>query len=201
MERITKEGKDVDLVLQKIMEENNISKEELLYTSTLKKSKLFQGNLYEVSVYLKTDLNKEVKRILTEIVQNMGLEVSIELSVKDDRPTLKMYSNKDYILIGKNGATLKAIEVLAKQFLLNETGLYYKFNVDVADYKEKMAKKLESLALKCAKDVVKTNIAVSLDNMSSYERRIVHNALADFSGIKTESEGEEPNRHIVIKPM
>lgn len=201
MERITKEGKDVDLALQKIMEENNISKEELLYTSTLKKSKLFQGNLYEVSVYLKTDLNKEVKRILTEIVQNMGLEVSIELSVKDDRPTLKMYSNKDYILIGKNGATLKAIEVLAKQFLLNETGLYYKFNVDVADYKEKMAKKLESLARKCAKDVVKTNIAVSLDNMSSYERRIVHNALADFSGIKTESEGEEPNRHIVIKPM
>ncbi len=201
MERITKEGKDVDLVLQKIMEENNISKEELLYTSTLKKSKLFQGNLYEVSVYLKTDLNKEVKRILTEIVQNMGLEVSIELSVKDDRPTLKMYSNKDYILIGKNGATLKAIEVLAKQSLLNETGLYYKFNVDVADYKEKMAKKLESLARKCAKDVVKTNIAVSLDNMSSYERRIVHNALADFSGIKTESEGEEPNRHIVIKPM
>lgn len=201
MERITKEGKDVDLVLQKIMEENNISKEELLYTSTLKKSKLFQGNLYEVSVYLKTDLNKEVKRILTEIIENMGLEVSIELSVKDDRPTLKMYSNKDYILIGKNGATLKAIEVLAKQSLLNETGLYYKFNVDVADYKEKMAKKLESLARKCAKDVVKTNIAVSLDNMSSYERRIVHNALADFSGIKTESEGEEPNRHIVIKPM
>ena len=201
MERITKEGKDVDLVLQKIMEENNISKEELLYTSTLKKSKLFQGNLYEVSVYLKTDLNKEVKRILTEIIENMGLEVSIELIVKDDRPTLKMYSNKDYILIGKNGATLKAIEVLAKQSLLNETGLYYKFNVDVADYKEKMAKKLESLARKCAKDVVKTNIAVSLDNMSSYERRIVHNALADFSGIKTESEGEEPNRHIVIKPM
>ena len=42
---------------------------------------------------------------------------------------------------------------------------------------------------------------VSLDNMTSYERRIIHNILTDFKGVKTESEGEEPNRHVVIKPL
>ncbi|MCI8575146.1 MAG: hypothetical protein HFI09_01620, partial [Bacilli bacterium] len=50
-----------------------------------------------------------------------------------------------------------------------------------------------------AKEVRDTKIDVALDNMNSYERRIVHNKLADFKGIRTTSEGEEPNRHIVIK--
>ena len=49
-------------------------------------------------------------------------------------------------------------------------------------------------------EVAKTKIPVALDNMTSYERRLVHNILTDFKGVKTESEGEEPNRHVVIKP-
>ena len=51
------------------------------------------------------------------------------------------------------------------------------------------------------KEVVKTGIDVSLENMNSYERRIVHNALTNFKGITTKSEGEEPNRHVVIKKV
>lgn len=200
MERITKEGKSVEQALEELMTENNLSKEEFLYSQTLKKGKLFQGTIYEVNAYLKSDLNNEIKNILHEIVENMGLELTIEIINKEEKPTIRMYSNKDYILIGTNGNTLKAIEKIVKQRIQNETGINYKFNLDVSNYKEKQEKRLISLAKKTAKEVVNTNIEVALDNMSSYERLIIHNALTDFKGVKTESEGEEPNRHIVIKP-
>ena len=200
MEKITKTGKDINKILDEIMAENNISKEEYLYSSKILKEKLF-GNLFEVNVFLKSDIRKEIKKIIEEIVSNMGLEVNIEVSNKEERPIYRVYTNNDKVLIGKNGNTLKALELLTIQAILNETGIYYKFSIDVSDYKEKNIKRLENFAKKMAKEVQKTNVEVALDNMTSYERRIIHNCLTDFKGIKTESEGEEPNRHIVIKPL
>ncbi len=201
MEKLTKEGKTVEEAIKKLMEENNLSKEEFLYTSTVKKGKLFQGTVYEVTAFLNSDINYELIEFIRKLVENMGLEVTIEVTNKDDRLTIRLFSNKDKILIGREGATLKAIETIAKQYIQNVTGIYYKFNLDVSNYKEKNQKRLEWLAKKTAKEVVETNMPVSLDNMTSYERRIVHNILTDFKGVKTESEGEEPNRHVVIKPL
>ena len=200
MEKIIKEGKEVDVILEEILNDNNLSKDEIIYTVSDKKGKLFQGNLKEVTVYKKETINNEIKNYLKEIIENMGLEVSFELSTKDERTTIKMYSNNNPILIGKNGQTLKALETLAKQKILNETGIHYKITLDVSNYKDKIKRNLERLAITTAKEVVKTKIPVALDNMTSYERMIIHNKLTDFKGVKTESEGEEPNRHIVIKP-
>ena len=131
MEKIIKEGKSVEAALSALMEENNLSKEEFLYTSNVKKGKLFQGTIYEVTAYLKTDINNEIKEFLRNVVENMGLDVTMELTNKDD------------ILIGKEGATLKALETLAKQYIQNTTGIYYKFNLDVYNYKEKNIKRQE----------------------------------------------------------
>lgn len=200
MEKIIKEGKEVDVILDEILNDNNLSKDEIIYTVNDKKGKLFQGNLKEVTVYKKETINNEIKNYLKEIIENMGLEVSFELSTKDERTTIKMYSNNNPILIGKNGQTLKALETLAKQKIQNETGIHYKITLDVSNYKDKIKRNLERLAINTAKEVVKTKIPVALDNMTSYERMIIHNKLTDFKGVKTESEGEEPNRHIVIKP-
>ena len=200
MEKIIKEGKEIDVILDDILNENNLTKDEIVFTTCDKKGKLFQGNLKEVTVYKKETIINEIKNYLQEIIENMGLEVTFEINTKDDRTTIKMYSNNNPILIGKNGQTLKALETLAKQKIQNETGIYYKINLDVSNYKDKIKRNLERLAINTAKEVVKTKIPVALDNMTSYERRIIHNKLTDFKGIKTESEGEEPNRHIVIKP-
>lgn len=200
MEKIIKDGKETELVLEEILTENNLTKDEIVYTSHDKKGKLFQGTLKEVTVYKKTDINDAIKEFLKEIIENMGLEVSFETTTKDERTTIKMYSNNNPIVIGKNGHTLKALETLAKQKIQNDTGIFYKINLDVSNYKEKIQKSIERLAKITAKEVAKTKIPVALDNMTSYERRIVHNVLTDFKGVKTESEGEEPNRHVVIKP-
>lgn len=200
MEKIIKDGKETELVLEEILTENNLTKDEIVYTSHDKKGKLFQGTLKEVTVYKKTDINNSIKEFLKEIIENMGLEVSFEVVTKDERTTIKMYSNNNPIIIGKNGHTLKALETLAKQKIQNDTGIFYKINLDVSNYKEKIQKSIERLAKNTAREVAKTKIPVALDNMTSYERRIVHNVLTDFKGVKTESEGEEPNRHVVIKP-
>ncbi len=200
MEKIIKEGKEVDVILDEILSESNLTKDEIIYTVNDKKGKLFQGNLKEVTVYKKETINNEIKNYLKDLVENMGLEVSFEMNTKDERTTIKMYSNNNPILIGKNGQTLKALETLAKQKIQNETGIHYKITLDVSNYKDKIKRNLERLAITTAKEVLKTKIPVALDNMSSYERMIIHNKLTDFKGVKTESEGEEPNRHIVIKP-
>ena len=200
MEKIIKDGKVTEEVLEEILAENNLTKDEIVYTSHDKKGKLFQGTLKEVTVYKKTDINDAIKEFLKEIIENMGLEVSFETTTKDERTTIKMYSNNNPIIIGKNGHTLKALETLAKQKIQNDIGIFYKINLDVSNYKEKIQKSIERLAKTTAREVAKTKIPVALDNMTSYERRIVHNVLTDFKGVKTESEGEEPNRHVVIKP-
>ena len=200
MEKIIKDGKVTEEVLEEILAENNLTKDEIVYTSHDKKGKLFQGTLKEVTVYKKTDINDVIKEFLKEIIENMGLEVSFETTTKDERTTIKMYSNNNPIIIGKSGHTLKALETLAKQKIQNDTGIFYKINLDVSNYKEKIQKSIERLAKTTAREVAKTKIPVALDNMTSYERRIVHNVLTDFKGVKTESEGEEPNRHVVIKP-
>lgn len=200
MEKIIKDGKVTEEVLEEILAENNLTKDEIVYTSHDKKGKLFQGTLKEVTVYKKTDINDAIKEFLKEIIENMGLEVSFETTTKDERTTIKMYSNNNPIIIGKNGHTLKALENLVKQKIQNDTGIFYKINLDVSNYKEKIQKSIERLAKNTAREVAKTKIPVALDNMTSYERRIVHNVLTDFKGVKTESEGEEPNRHVVIKP-
>ena len=200
MEKIIKEGKVVEEILDEILNESNLTKDEIIYTVNDKKGKLFQGNLKEVTVYKKATINEEIKNYLKDIIENMGLEVTFEINKKDDRTTIKMYSNNNPILIGKNGQTLKALETLAKQKIQNETGIHYKITLDVSNYKDKIKRNLERLAITTAKEVVKTKIPVALDNMTSYERMIIHNKLTDFKGVKTESEGEEPNRHIVIKP-
>ena len=200
MEKIIKDGKVTEEILDEILSENDLTKDEIVYTSHDKKGKLFQGTLKEVTVYKKTDINDAIKEFLKEIIENMGLEVSFEVVTKDERTTIKMYSNNNPIIIGKSGHTLKSLENLAKQKIQNDTGIFYRINLDVSNYKEKIQKSIERLAKNTAREVAKTKIPVSLDNMTSYERRLVHNILTDFKGVKTESEGEEPNRHVVIKP-
>lgn len=200
MERITKEGKDLETVLNAILEENNLEKEDIVYTSCEKKGKLFQGNLIEVTLMPKTSIYDEVKSFLKEVIEGLGLEVQFEIITKEERTTIKMYSDNNAILIGKNGQTIKALETIVKQMLQSRYNIHFRVSLDVENYKAKREKNLSRMAWQLAKEVVRTKMPVSMDNMSSYDRRVVHNALTNFKGIRTESEGEEPNRHIVIKP-
>lgn len=199
MEKIIKEGKTVEEILEQFYNESNLTKDDILYSSELKKGKLFKSDSYEVTIIKKDDVYEMIKSYLNELITNLGLEVKFEIKNKDDYKIIKMYSNNNQILIGKNGQTLKALEVLVRQKILLETNCQLRVILDVENYKEIRDKKIIRLAKQTAKDVAKTKTKAILENMTSYDRRLIHNALTDFKGVTTHSEGEEPKRHVVIE--
>lgn len=201
MEIINKEGKELDTILNEICEEYNVSTDDFYYRYTEKKNGLFNKNIvYEVKAILKNDLLEYAKSYLEELLTNMNLEVNFETKMREDTMYIKIYSNNNPVLIGKGGNTLKSLETIVKQKINTEFGIRAYINLDVENYREKQQKRIERMAKNLAKEVSKTKVEVHLDNMNAYDRRIVHNVLTNFRGIKTESTGEEPNRHVVIKP-
>jgi spoIIIJ-associated protein len=201
MEVINKEGKELEVILSEICEENNVTNDDFYYKYTEEKSGLFNKNItYKVSAILKKDLIEYIKDYLEELLTNMGLEVNFETKLREDTMYIKIYSSNNPVLIGRGGNTLKALENIVKQRINTEWGIRPYISLDVENYREKNERRLERLAKNLAKDVVKTKTEVHLENMNAYDRRIIHNILTNFKGVKTESEGEEPNRHVVIKP-
>ena len=108
-------------------------------------------------------------------------------------------ADKNGLLIGKDGNTLKSIQLLLRQSLRKYGKFDIKVNLDVAGYKAKRERNITYEAKKIAREVMRSHVDAKLDPMNSYERRIVHTAIADFKNIETESEGTEPNRCVVIK--
>ena len=117
----------------------------------------------------------------------MGISVEFETQKRPNYIKVNMMSDNSQDLL--------------RQSIQTKLGTRVNVILDANDYKEKQEKNIERLAVKLAKDVVKTNIEVKMDRMNSYERRLVHNRLSNFKGVTTESTGEEPNRCVVIKPV
>ncbi len=200
MKSIVKEGKTKEEVLESIISENNLEENTYVYSVKEQKGKLFKNASIIVEVYTYEEIINYIKEILNEILVKMGIETTFESQIRDNTMKIKMYSNNNPILIGKNGQTLKALESILKQIIFNITGTYPYISLDVENYKDKQIYYLEKLAKNVAREVRNTKVEAKLDSMTSYERRIVHNVLTDFKGVYTESVGEAPNRYIVIKP-
>jgi len=193
------EGKTLEEAKEKALNSLNVEEKDVYLKEEEIKGKLFKATTYKCSVIKYSDIADFVKDKLKEMLSNMGLNVKFETTVRDEQINIKMYSDNNNILIGRNGQTLIAIQTFLRQIVHNEIGIYPYILLDVENYKEKKNSNLERTAKRIAKEVQKTKIDVSLDNMNSYERRIIHNALSNFKNISTLSEGEEPNRHIVIR--
>lgn len=193
------EGKTKEEALKSALESLKLNEEDILYLEEEKKGKLFKSATYLVKVIPITTIQEYLKEKVTELLKNMNIEVTLESSIRNQQINIKLYSDKNNILIGRNGQTLLAMQHILRQMVYNQINIYPYILLDVENYKEKKNSYLERNAKKIAKEVLRTKVDVHLDNMNSYERRIVHNALSDFKNISTTSEGEEPNRHIVIK--
>ena len=193
------EGKTYEEAKAKALEELNIEESEAFFKSEEKKGKLFKGTTYLCKVAKISDVAEFLKEKISELLANMNIDAKFETNIRDEQINIKMYSDKNNILIGKNGQTLMAIQTILRQMVHNEIGVYPYILLDVENYKEKKISNLERNAKRIAREVLKTKIDVTLDDMNSYERRIVHNALTKFKNLSTASEGEEPHRHIVIR--
>ena len=194
------EGKELDNVIKSALEELNITEKEAIITNEeISKGSLIKKKSVKIKLYLYKDIQNYIKEYLTKLTELMGLSVTFETKLREEQIYIKMYSDNNSILIGKDGKTLSALMTIVKQMLNTNYNINPKIILDVENYKENQEKRIERLAKKLAREVVKTKMDIKMDNMNSYERRIVHNILSNDKKVCTISEGEEPNRHVVIK--
>ena len=184
-----------NLAMAELMEQ-----QENLYIREIESvNKLFNKKSV-IEVVRKDDVIEHIKEMLKDICNYMGLTIKMEVKKREDSVNISVYSDNNAILIGKNARTLDALNTIIRQSIYNEIGEYYKFVLDVSEYKVKQQHLIEKAAKQVAREVGKTKIEAKLEPMNSYERRIVHNALTNNKYVYTESEGKEPNRYVVIKP-
>ena len=148
------------------------------------------------------NLTLEGKKYLEGILKALGIGYQIEArSINGEEQIYYMIdSYENSLLIGVKGKTLEAIQILLRNLISTYSKDHVITSLDVGGYKSNRARQLEILATKTAKEVVKTKVAVKLQPMNSYERRIIHEKLSDWRDVYTESEGEGENRAIVVKP-
>lgn len=193
------EAKTIADAKEKALNELRLSEENIIIKTQEEKQGLLKKTA-KIKVISVNDLINYLKESLNTITSLMNINTNLEVRRRDKNIEIKIFSDQNPILIGKDGKTLEALQNILRQVLLKEVGDEYKILLDIENYKEKKITNLERVAKKLAREVKKTKVEIKLDRMNSYERRIIHNALTNNKKVYTESEGEEPNRYVVIKP-
>lgn len=199
MEKYVYKGKNKEDILKLACEELNVTEKEIFYKVNEEKGGLFQGKKLSIEIVKIEDIAELGKNIIDKLLNGLGLEGNIEKKIRESGITYNIHSNNNGILIGKRGKILESIQTFINKSLNSQVGFNVRIIVDIEDYKEKQNRYLERDVKKIAREVTLSKVPVKLDPMNSYERRIVHNALTKFDYIETISEGEEPNRCVVIK--
>lgn len=164
------------------------------------KSGLFKTKKIEIEVVSVQEVVEYLKEYLKKLTNRMGIHINVEVKKREQNYIFTLFSDNNALLIGKQGRTMDALTVITKQMIGREVGKDFHFVIDVGEYKLTQQKNIEQVAKRTAREVARTKIPAKLSPMNSYERRIVHTLLADYRGVCTESEGESPNRYVVIKP-
>lgn len=194
------EGKNREDLINKITEELNCNENELVILEQFTEGKIFKSQKYNLSVITKAEIKKQLKNFFNELSKLMNITIESEINITEDNIyNINLVTSNNSILIGKEGKTLDAIQCLLRQISQNDLQNKIKINVDISNYKYEQTKKLEKNIKNIAKEVLKTKVDTSLDPMNSYNRRIVHTIVSEFSDLETESIGEGKERHVVIK--
>ena len=191
-------GKTVEEAVAKACEELGLAENKLVYQVTEEKTGLFRKSA-KIAVYDIEEAREYAEEYLKNSITAMGIDVDVSGLVEEDIIKIVLDSDHNPILIGKNGKTLQGLNELTKLAVSNKFRRKYRVLLDVADYKTEKYEKVTRIALRVAKDVRRTRVDAELDPMTPDERRVVHNALSGFRGVRTESIGEGPDRHICIR--
>ena len=138
------------------------------------------------------------KEFLLGMFGKMGLSVKIEKLTTKDKITFQVHGEDLGILIGKHGQTLDAIQYLTNLVANKEVRRRCQIVVDVENYRSRREETLIQLAHRLGAKVRRTRQKIALEPMNAFERKIIHLALQNEKNVKTDSEGQEPYRHIVI---
>ncbi len=136
---------------------------------------------------------------LEELLEIADLDGDLDMDVEGDRATVSIVGADLPQLIGENGDVLEALQELTRLAVYRETGERSRLMLDVSGHRSARRSSLEQLTADFIKQVKESGEALSLDPMSPFERKVVHDAVA-AAGLRSESEGADNARHVVILP-
>ena len=142
----------------------------------------------------------KLRELLEHVTTAIGVRCRIEIEEDDAALVATCFGDDLGLLIGRHGQTIDAVQVLASAIVGGSGDERRDVVVDAAGYRDRRRRTLESLALRSAEEAVRTDSRVELEPMSAAERKIVHTALQDREDVTTGSEGDEPNRRVVVEP-
>lgn len=142
-----------------------------------------------------------LRELLEEIVDSLGLDVDIRIDEAEGALTGTIDGDDVGLLIGRHGQTIDAVQHLAQRIVYRGGPPESRVVIDVDGYRERRAETLRAMALDAAEESLRSGQPVELDAMPAFERRIVHEYLRERGDVQTHSEGQEPDRYLVVEPL
>jgi spoIIIJ-associated protein len=147
-----------------------------------------------------SEAEERVRELLTRVLAAVGADAEIEVEESDEALSANLAGEDLGLLIGRHGQTIDAIQHLAYRVAYRGAPGRKRVVVDAAGYRDRRAAVLQQDADDAADEALERKAPVALDAMNAVERRVVHEYLRDRDGVETYSEGEEPDRHLVVAP-
>ena len=203
MEYIEVKGKTVDDAVTEALVQLGTTSDQIEYEVVDKGSSGFLGFNSKpaiIKVRKKFSLEDPVKDFLSQVFKAMDLEVEIITKLDEENKVMDVeFKGPEMgVLIGKRGQTLDSLQYLTNLAVNKQSDSYVKVKLDTEDYRRRRKETLENLAKNVAYKVRRSRRTVSLEPMNPFERRVIHSTLQNDKYVETHSEGEEPNRHVVV---
>ncbi|KXT77692.1 RNA-binding cell elongation regulator Jag/EloR [Streptococcus sp. DD13] len=196
--QILKNEKEATTILEETGRIEILKDETLAQESTSKTT-----DFEEIDIKIERSFDvKEVVTDITDYVQNilndMDVEASLEVTHNRRSINIQVDTNEPGRVIGYHGKVLKALQLLAQNYLYNRYERNFYITINVNDYVEHRAEVLQGYAQKLADRVLADQEAYHTDPMTSNERKIIHRIISKMEGLTSYSEGSEPNRYVVV---
>jgi spoIIIJ-associated protein len=155
----------------------------------------------EPSYELPEEPAARVEEVLEEVLDALDLDAEVEVDEDDERISARIEGEDLGLLIGRRGQTIDALQLLCYRIAFRGQAERKRVSVDAAGYRERRRETIEGQADRAAARALETGKEIELEPMTASERKVVHDHLKDRSGLETFSEGEEPERCVVVAPL
>jgi spoIIIJ-associated protein len=202
VKKVVVSGKTVEEAIQSALNQLGTTADKVKVTVLEQPSKglfgILGGKDAQVEVECLPDPLGEAKRFLQEVLKTMKLDVSIDQVEEEDHVLLNIVGPNLGMIIGRRGQTLDSLQYLVNIVANRKNKDHLRVVLDAENYRARRQETLEDLADRLASRVIRTQKEVVLEPMTPLERKIIHSRLQNHPKVSTHSQGEEPNRKVVI---
>ncbi len=205
MKQVTASGQTVDDAVKSALEQLNTSRDQVNIEIIDEGKKgmfgIFGAKRAIVKVSIQENPIDQAAKYLEEITRSFADDIVVDVKQEQNNVIYNLSSEKIAMVIGKRGQTLNAIQHLVQVMLNRQSTDFYRITVDAEGYRARREETLKQLASRLADKAIKIRRNVTLEPMPSYERKVIHSVLQDNPKVETHSDGSDPNRFVVIKPI